>query len=525
MKKRLAFLLALATISAAPLRMPTANAIAGHMRFLASDLLEGREPGTRGFEIAAEYVAAQFAAVGLRPLEDRWFQNVPLRAARVNDTDSSLSINGHPLVANKDYILRSTFGSPISELSAPAVFVGFGIVAPALQYDDYAGVDARGKVVVMISGAPAKFPTDQRAYYSEASLKTRIAAERGAVAVITVQSITDEPRYPFAKRAEQSGMPLMRFLEPDGRPSDVVEGIRGVATLDRPAAAQLFAGASMTLDAVLADAEKGFAHSFPLNSTVAMRTASVFEDVKSENVVGVLRGSDAKLRNETVVVSAHLDHLGNHSPAKGGDSIYNGAYDNASGIACLIEIARGLVAAPPRRSVIFVALTGEEKGLQGSKFFVRHPPVPRSSIVADVNMDMFLMLYPVADLIALGGEHTSIGPLAARAANAAGMQMSPDPYPEEVRFIRSDQFSFVEGGIPAIHLKPGIKSLDPALDGAAITRNWLRRVYHSPADDMSQHFDFASGARYVEANLRLVKAIADAPERPTWNRGDFFSRP
>ena len=169
--------------------MPTANAIAGHMRFLASDLLEGREPGTRGFEIAAEYVAAQFAAVGLRPLEDRWFQNVPLRAARVNDTDSSLSINGHPLVANKDYILRSTFGSPISELSAPAVFVGFGIVAPALQYDDYAGVDARGKVVVMISGAPAKFPTDQRAYYSEASLKTRIAAERGAVAVITVQSI------------------------------------------------------------------------------------------------------------------------------------------------------------------------------------------------------------------------------------------------------------------------------------------------------------------------------------------------
>ena len=281
----------------------------------------------------------------------------------------------------------------------------------------------------------------------------------------------------------------------------------------------------MTLDAVLADAEKGVAHSFPLNSTVAMRTASVFEDVKSENVVGVLRGSDAKLRNETVVVSAHLDHLGNHSPAKGGDSIYNGAYDNASGIACLIEIARGLVAAPPRRSVIFVALTGEEKGLQGSKFFVRHPPVPRSSIVADVNMDMFLMLYPVADLIALGGEHTSIGPLAARAANAAGMQMSPDPYPEEVRFIRSDQFSFVEGGIPAIHLKPGIKSLDPALDGAAITRNWLRRVYHSPADDMSQHFDFASGARYVEANLRLVKAIADAPERPTWNRGDFFSRP
>jgi Zn-dependent M28 family amino/carboxypeptidase len=236
----------------------------------------------------------------------------------------------------------------------------------------------------------------------------------------------------------------------------------------------------------------------------------------------MLRGADPNLRSDYVVVSAHLDHLGNHPPANGGDPIYNGAYDNASGIASLIEIARGLASGPrPKRSVVFVALTGEEKGLQGSQYFVRHPPV--QPIVADINMDMFLMLYPVADLIALGGEHTTIGEMARAAAKQEGFEMSPDPFAEEVRFIRSDQFSFVEAGIPAIHLKPGNKSTDPKIDGATVTRDWLRRVYHSPADDMNQTFDFASGARYAETNLRLLRAIANAPQRPAWKKGDFFA--
>ena len=340
--------------------------------------------------------------------------------------------------------------------------------------------------------------------------------------MINIQSITDEARYSFAKRAEQADIVPMRYLDVQGRPAETHESMHGLATLDRPAAAKLFAGATMTLDAALADVEQGLSHSFLLKAIVTMHTVSHFADVKSENVVGLLRGRDPKLRDEYVVITAHLDHLGKHPTAKGSDAIYNGAYDNASGIASLIEIARGLVQTPPRRSVLFVALTGEEKGLQGSQYFVYQPPVPRSAIVADVNMDMFLMLYPVADLVALGGEHSSIGALAANAAKESGFTISPDPYPEEVRFIRSDQFSFVQAGIPAIHLKPGNKSSDTGIDGASITRDWLRHLYHSPADDMSQKFDFDSGARYVETNIRLVKAIGDAAERPQWKKNDFF---
>ncbi len=500
-------------VATAILTAIAAQAIAAHMRFLAGDLLEGREPGTRGFDVAAAYVAAQFESIGLQTS----YQPIAFRSAELIEEQSSFAIDGHPLTIRKDVLLRSNFLSSTSEVSAPVIFAGFGISAPELHYDDYSGIDARGKIVLLLSGAPPNFPTDQRAFYSGSRLKERNAAQHGAVGLMTLNTITDEKRSPFEKRAQQSGIPPMLYLD-GGRPADAVEGIRAAATIDRATAEKLFAGAPISVDAILEDAEKSISHVFPLTTTVAARTVSRFTDVKSENVVGILPGST----NESVVVSAHLDHLGNHPPASGGDAIYNGAYDNASGIACLIEIARALAPEPrPKRSVIFVAFTGEEKGDQGSEYFVRHPPA--RPLVADVNMDMFLMLYPVADLIALGGEHSTIGAMATRAAHAAGFEMSPDPFPEEVRFIRSDQFSFVEEGIPAIHLKPGNKSRDPKIDGAAVTRDWLRRIYHSPADDMNQTFDFASGARYAETNLRLVRAIANAPQPPRWKTGDFFS--
>ena len=483
------------------------------MRFLASDLLEGREPGTRGYEIAAEYVAAEFTAIGLETSQ----QPITFRVARLAEDQSSYAVGGQTLAIRKDIIPRANFLNAASEVDAPVIFVGFGIVAPELKHDDYSGIDAKGKIVLMLSGAPPDFPLDQRAYYSGSKLKDRTAAQHGAVGVLTLNTITDEKRQPFEKRAQQSGIPPMLYLD-SGRPADAVEGIRVSAQLSRTAAAKFLPD----VDAVLADAEKGVSRAIELKTNLAARTISRFEEAKSENVVGILRGSDPKLRNEFVVVTAHLDHLGNHPTANGGDSIYNGAYDNASGIACLIEIARGLASGPrPKRSVAFVAVTGEEKGLQGSEYFARHPTV--QPIVADINMDMFLMLYPVADLIALGGEHTTIGEMATRAAKQEGFQMSPDPFVEEVRFIRSDQFSFVEAGIPAIHLKPGNKSRDPKIDGAATTKEWLRRIYHSPADDMNQPFDFASGARYAETNLRLVRAIANATQRPAWKKGDFFA--
>lgn len=498
-------------------------AIASHIHFLAGDALEGREPGTRGFEVAAEYVRAQFAAAGLEPLHGDWFQRFPLRAAALDEAQSSLSIDGKPLVIRKDFLLRPDFGREKVAIDAPLVVAGFGVTAPELHHDDYAGIDAKGKIVVILSGAPKPFPADQRAYYSSSEVKRQNAAAHGAVGMLSISTTTDEARTPFEKRARQSGIVPMTYLDAHGNPVDVLDALRGSASLSGDTAKVLFAGAEVPLDRVLADAENGIAHSFPLNATAAIKTVTHFSQVTSENVIGVLPGSDAKLRDEYVVVSAHLDHLGNHPQANGGDGLYNGAYDNASGIASLIEIARGLAAGPrPKRSILFVALTAEEKGEQGSEYFVHFPPVPARQLVADVNMDMFLMIYPVADLVPLGGEHTSLGAMAATAARGAGFEISPDPYPEEVRFIRSDQYSFVKAGIPAIHLKPGNTSTDPSIDGAKRTRDWLRTIYHSPKDDLSQTFDFASGARYAETNLQLVRAVANAPSRPSWTPGDFF---
>jgi hypothetical protein len=500
------------------------SAIASHIRFLASDTLEGRETGTRGFEVAAEYVRAQFEAVGLEPLhDDDWFQHFALRAAALDEKSSSLAINGTPLAIRKDFLMRGDFARNDVSVSGSLVLARFGVTAPELHHDDYAGIDARGKIVVLLSGAPKPFPADQRAYYSSADVKRRNAAAHGAVGMLTISTTTDEARNPFDKRAKQSGIVPMTYLDANGKTVDVIEAIAGAASLSRPAAESLFANATIPLDRVLADAETGVAHSFALSATASIKTVTRFSDARSENVIGVLRGSDAKLRDEYVVVSAHLDHFGNHPTADGSDGLYNGAYDNASGIASLIEIARALAAGPrPKRSVLFVALTGEEKGEQGSEYFVHFPPVPARQLVADVNMDMFLMIYPVADVVPLGGEHTSLGAMVAAAAKASGFEVSPDPYPEEVRFIRSDQYSFVKAGIPAIHLKPGNKSTDASVDGAKLTREWLRNTYHSPRDDMSQPFDFASGARYAETNLRLLRAIANDVQRPSWTKGDFF---
>jgi hypothetical protein len=510
------------SVPPAPLSVPPA-AIASHIHFLASDALEGRETGMRGFDVAAEYVRAQFEAIGLQPMHGDWFQHFALRAAALDEEHSSFALDGKPLVIRKDFLLRPDFARDSVAVDAPLVMAGFGVTAPELHHDDYAGIDARGRIVVMFSGAPKPFPADQRAYYSSADVKRHNAAAHGAVGILTISTTTDELRNPFEKRARQSGIVPMTYLDAGGNPVDVLESIKGSASLSGKAAETLFEGAAIPLDRLLADAENGVAHSFALNGTASIKTVTRFSQVTSENIIGVLPGSDATLRDEYVVVSAHLDHLGNHPAADGRDGLYNGAYDNASGIACLIEIARGLAAGPrPQRSILFVAFTGEEKGEQGSEYFVHFPPVPARQLVADVNMDMFLMIYPVADVVPLGGDHSSLGAAAATAAHAAGFDVSPDPYPEEVRFIRSDQYSFVKAGIPAIHIKPGNRSTDPAVDGAKMTRDWLRTIYHSPHDDLSQRFDFASGARYAETNLRLVRAVANAPSRPEWVKGDFF---
>ena len=240
-------------------------------------------------------------------------------------------------------------------------------------------------------------------------------------------------------------------------------------------------------------------------------------------MAAVLRGSDPRLNQEYVVMSAHLDHLGVGEPVAG-DAIYNGAYDNASGVAVLLEVARAFARLPvaPRRSVLFLAVTGEEEGLNGSDFFAHHPTLPIDRVVADTNLDMFLMLHPLRDVIAFGAEHSSLGPTVEEAARRLGIEVSQDPFPEEVLFIRSDHYSFVQQGVPAIFLTGGFKTGDPAVDGRAAWDKWMRETYHHPGDDMSQVIDFAAGAQFAKLNFLISYLVAQNDDAPRWNPGDFF---
>ncbi|MDQ3282587.1 MAG: M28 family metallopeptidase, partial [Acidobacteriota bacterium] len=500
--------------------------IKAHIDFLASDELEGRETGTRGYDIAAEYLATQLAGAGVEPAGDdgKWFQAVPLRTYRLDASRSSFCIRANDTCTSFEIRKDVTLSAGVhaaSDVDAEVVFAGFGITAPELGRDDYAGLDVRGKIVAILSGAPPSFPHSQRAYYSNGTVKSANAVGRGAIGIVNIRSLETERRTPWPRALAQADTLSMRALDRAGQPMETFPQIRGSATLGRDAAAMLFSGEAMTFEAIQADAEKGIARSFPLHKRVTMHTTATIGEASSVNVAGIIRGSDPALAGEQVILSAHLDHLG--IAAEGTDRIRNGALDNASGIAALIEIARDIVASNrrPRRSIIILAVTGEEKGLQGSLAYATRPGV-REQVVANVNMDMLTMLFPLASLAALGEEHSSLGSLARRAAEQNGFVLEPDPLPEEVRFTRSDQYSFVKQGIPAISYKGGLQSKDPAIDGAKITRDWLHDVYHTPADERTQHIDYDSGVRWAKTNEALVVMIANLKRKPRWNQGDFF---
>jgi hypothetical protein len=405
------------------------------------------------------------------------------------------------------------------------VFVGYGVSAPERGYDDYAGVDVRGKIIALVGGAPASFPSDERAFYGGRLAKRQDAVRRGAVAVIALFSPEESLRLPWARVAGYSRQGAAGWLGEDGRPFDFSAALQVVVALNPDVAGQLFEGAKHPLADALKSIAAGHPASFETGNSARLESSGHLEDFTSDNVVGLLRGSDPRLAAEAVVLLAHLDHLGLDPETPGQkDRINNGAYDNASGVASLIETARAFARLPkrPARSVLFVAVTGEELGLLGSDYFARHPPA--QSLIGDVNMDMALTLYPVADVIAFGAEHSSLGAVIAAAAGKVGLALTPDPFPEEGIFVRSDHYSFVKQGIPSLMLSTGFRSTDKELDGAALSRNWLRSVYHSPADDMNQAFDWESAAKIARANFLAALEVANAATRPTWKRDDFFGK-
>ena len=511
--------------------------IRAHIRFLADSLLTGRAPGTPGYDISARYVATELEGMGLHPgASGSWFQNVPLEKAVTDAAASSLelTLNGkqQKLTDAKDYILSTWFANPAgkenarvqSDVSAPVVFVGFGVTAPDQKYDDYAGLDVKGKIVAGIYGAPASFPSTERAYYSDGVVKAKNAVAHGAIGTISIVLPEDWKRYPWEWLVPQIQMGEMHWLDKSRAPHDFFPELRGTVLLSQKGAETLFAGAPKTLDEVFATAKDGKPQGFALPVSAHIHTVAANSVIQSPNIVAELKGSDPSLGDQYVVYTAHVDHLGICPPIDG-DNVCHGAMDNASGTSSLLEIARAYASLPepPRRSVLFVFVTGEEMGLLGSDYFAHFPSVPLKSIVANVNIDGAPGLYyPMKDVVVLGAEHSTMGNEVTAAAKQIGYELTPDPMPEEVMFIRSDQYSFVLQGVPAVDVTDGIKATDPKVNGLEVIKKWLTTRYHTPLDNMDQPMDFDSAAKGAVMNFLVGYEVAEHSDIPEWNKGDFF---
>ncbi len=498
--------------------------------WLADDAREGREAGTQGYAEAARYVAARLASLGLEPGADgSWFQEVPLISGSLIAETAAFSVTGPDgeaaaLAYLDDFRVFPSLAAPSFDITkAEAVFVGYGVHAPAFGYDDYEDVDVEGKVVVYFSGAPEAFDTESRAHFASNGVKSKTASERGAIGAISLYTAATEKSYPWERFTANPSYSAMSWVGPDGKPDTDGENIKGRAALHPDKAALLFDGAPHAYAAAraAADGEGAPTGSFDLAVTVSMTGAMETERVASDNVVGLIPGADPDLKDEYVILTAHLDHIGVNESliGEGKDGINNGAMDNAVGVAAMLQAAADFAAAgdAPARSVMIVAVTAEEKGLLGADYFAHFPTIGEGEMAANVNLDMPVILHDFTDVIAFGAERSSIGPVMKAALDAEGVTLSPDPIPELGIFTRSDHYAFVEQGVPSIFLWTGFEN-----GGEEAFWNFYRTHYHQPSDDITQPIRYDALARFADVNYVIADALANTPERPRWNEGDFF---
>ncbi len=503
----------------------SAEAFRAHVAFLADDLLEGREAGTRGYDIASRYVSSQFAQLGLQPAgaNGGWYQ--PVEFVRFTGTgNATITVGSRTFTQGQEIAMRGSPDPAPLDVNAPMVFVGYGLDMPSHGFDDYRGLDVRGKIVVALSGVPSGIPSDVEAHLN--SEKRRMAGARGAIGLITVRTRADAARLPWERAVRFGNRPGTTWLDTDGTPFQDTAGLRFAAGVSDEAAPALFDGARRPLADILQEATnpgarpRGFALARPVHVTRAPGTAQRFS---SQNVVAILPGTDPGVANEYVLLTAHLDHIGIREPRPGdpanGDRINNGAMDNATGIATLIEVARALSRPGnrPRRPVIIAAVTAEEKGLLGAQFLAHHPVIGSGRVISEVNLDMPILTYDFQDVVAFGAEHSTMGPIVARAAGRMGVRLSPDPLPEEGLFTRSDHYNFVRMGVPSVFLMTGF-----ANGGEREFRSFLATRYHNVGDDLSQPINWQAGAKFALLNYLIAREIADGAEVPRWYRGSFF---
>ena len=517
----LALILAAAAPAPQPVDPGATQRVRADVEFLASDLLEGRDTGSKGYEIGASYVASQFRAIGLTPggTDGGWYEQVPFRkTSHASAPTASVVLSGKALslAPGKDIAVRPSLTQQQRSIDVPLVFAGHGISDPRLGIDDYAGLDVRGKIVVAFEGAPEGLPSEVSAHLN--SYKSIVAAGKGAAGLIEVSGTGTRPGFNLLSYYDR---PIMDWVDPTGNTQSQSTKLPLIAAISKDVAEKLFKSAGKDFAATMAAARKpGTLRGFTVPARLKLVDRMSWHDFTSPEVIGVLPGSDPALKDEYVVLMGHLDHLGVKADAKPGeDAIYNGALDNAAGVATMLEAAREFVASgkPPRRSVLFIANTGEEKGLRGADYFAAHPTVPKDKIVSVVDLDMPMLLYPFTDIVAFGGDHSTVARTIADAAKSMGVSVSQDPMPEEAIFVRSDHYRFVTRGIPGILLMTGY-----ANGGEPKWKDFFAKHYHKPTDDLSQAILWDQGARYAELNYRISRALADADQRPLWYQGDYF---
>ncbi|MBN8528202.1 MAG: M28 family peptidase [Caulobacterales bacterium] len=496
--------------------------IRADVTFLADDALEGRQTGQRGYDLAALYVQTRMMGLGLTPgVDGGWAQPVSLARTGIADEGATITwtpTGGAPVVWSngQDALLNAGDVAGQETVTAGLVFVGYGIDSPAHGIDDYAGLDVDGKIVVILSGAPSGLDSETAAHLGTG--KGAVAARHGAVGAITINTDASAQRYTPAMMRRFATRTETTWIGADGKPHRAAATVRAGGLISDEAAAVLFAGAAKSYADIRAEAaaEGGRPGGFALDGQATFDIHTRRTDIHGANVIGVIPGSDPAVRDEMVVLTAHLDHLG-LKPEGAADRVNNGALDNAGGVSIMLEAARDLMANPPRRSVMVVALAAEEMGLLGSDYLARNPVVPADKVVADVNLDMPILTYDFTDLVAFGGEHSTLGQIADRAVRAEGAILSPDPMPEQGVFTRSDHYSFVKAGVPSIMLATGYANGGEAAWGA-----FFGGAYHQPSDDMSVPFHWEAAVRFARVNAAIARGIADAPERPMWYRGNSF---
>jgi hypothetical protein len=494
-----------------------------YVKVLADDNMEGRETGSPGLERASAYVVDQLKKDGLQPAGSKgYYQPVKLISRQIDESASSLTLvrgdRTQPLKLGEDAMFSTRVGLA-PETDAQLVFVGYGLNVPEKNYDDYAGLNVKGKIAVIFSGSPEDMPSALASHYQSSTERAKELRKAGAIGFITIPNPAAMD-IPWSRMTLARKRPSMSLADPM---FNDWKGIRLAVTWNPEFAEQLFDGSGHTFAEIAAlGKDRKPLPRFPLTVSIQAKAKQITKDVHSANIVAKLPGSDPQLASQYVILSAHLDHLGVGEPING-DKIYNGAMDNGSGSALVLDIADKLHAAgvKPKRSLLFLFVTAEEKGLLGSRYFASKPTVPKKDIVADLNTDMFLPIFPLKILTVYGLDESSLGPIARQAAKDNGVEVQPDPEPLRNLFIRSDQYSFIKQGVPSLAMKVGYEK---GSTEETTAMEWLHDRYHAPSDDLNQPVDLAAAGKFEDILADMAMKVADDPNPPTWNSDSFFQR-